>query len=67
MGTIIIKIPGDFNYNVKVNSWQEIKKEIEKIEKSNRQRQAIKKLLSLAGTLPKDFKVSEDELHLQED
>ena len=69
MGELIIKIPEDIHETFDLRK-EPIDKELEKLEatiKKIKQKMAIKKLLELAGVLPKDFKVIEEELHLQGD
>ncbi len=65
MGQIIIKVPGDIKKEI--NDIQEAIKILKELEKSEKQKKALEKLISLAGTLPKDFKIDEDDLYMQED
>ena len=67
MGEIIIKVPLNTK---KIYDFSEIEEVIElfkELEKIKNQDKAIDYILKNAGKLPEDFKVSEEELHLQGD
>ncbi len=69
MGEIIIKVPEDTKEIFDLTE-RDFDNELEKIElllKEIRQKRALELLGKLAGTLPEDFEVSEEELHLQGD
>ena len=66
MGTIVIEVPGDFEYKIKVERWEDIAKELDKLNRIAKQKEGIVRLKKLAGSLPKDFQVSDEELHCQE-
>jgi hypothetical protein len=65
MGEIIVKVPGD-SREVFTTIDKAIKKLLE-IKKIQEQNLALNFILENAGKLPTDFKVSEEELHMQGD
>ena len=65
MGEIIIKVPGDVREVVEITEIDNIIKLFKELEKMKKQDETIDFILKNSGKLPKDFKVSEDELHLQ--
>ena len=67
MGEIIIKVPGDMKKIVEIEKVSEIIAFLDNLIKMDEQNKAIEYILSHAGSIPKDFNVSEEELHLQED
>ena len=67
MGEIIIKVPGDVKEIVEIEKVPEIVALLDDLIKMNEQNEAIEYILSHAGSIPKNFSVSEEELHLQED
>ena len=69
MGEIIIKVLEDINktFDLTKDDFSRDLEEIDLILKEIKQKRALKLLNKLAGTLSKDFEVSEEELHLQGD
>lgn len=65
MGEIIVKVPGDIKEVFTVID-EAIKKLIE-IKKLEEQNQALDFILKNAGKLPKDFEITDEELHMQGD
>jgi hypothetical protein len=69
MGEIVIKVPGN-NKQIFDLTRGNFVNELEKVDlllKEIRQKRALELLNKLACTLPEDFKVSEEELHMQDD
>ena len=65
MGEIIVKVPGDIKEVFTVID-EAIKKLIE-IKKLEEQNQALDFILKNVGKLPKDFEITDEELHIQGD
>ncbi len=65
MGEIIVKVPGD-SKEVFTTIDKAIKKLLE-IKKIEEQDLALDFILKNAGKLPTDFKISDEELHMQGD
>jgi len=65
MGEIIVKVPGDVKEVFTVID-EAIKKLIE-IKKIEEQNQALDFILKNVGKLPKNFKITDEELHMQGD
>ena len=52
MGTIIIEIPGDFEYKIKaknINELKKIEKKLKSIEKRNQQKELLTELWGILG------------------
>ena len=65
MGEIIVKVPGDVKEVFTVID-EAIKKLIE-IKKIEEQNQALDFILKNVGKLPKNFEITDEELHMQGD
>jgi len=65
MREIVIKVPG--NVRQVFDDIDEALKKLEELKNIEDQKRALKFILENAGTLPKDFNVSEEELHMQDD
>ena len=65
MGKIIVKVPG--NGNQVFNNIDEALNRLQEIKNLENQKKALEFFIKNAGTLPEDFKVPEEELHMQGD
>ncbi len=65
MGEIIIKVSG--NIKQVFDNIDEALDKLQEMKNIENQKKALEFFIKNAGTLPEDFKVSEEELHMQGD